>query len=214
MKDLIVVMGASAERGTMKQYLGQLVAAGIDAHVEHLLSFENTLGACVGSQMALTEKFQEYKRLVFSDAFDVQFYGSKADVLAKVPINEVLLAGERNCYPDPSLASDMPGNTAWRFVNGGLMAGTPTTIRLFLSSIAAHPLFNAKLMNQEFYNRLKHLGQLPAKVDESTNLFYCLYHEQVELQSDHGLPLNTVCQSRPQFIHANGGSRTSVSFGA
>lgn len=210
-----MILGASTERGTMKQYLGQLEHAGIDYFVQKIEDWAkaNTVGDCVASQMALAKRFEAYDKLVFSDAFDVRFYGLKEDVLAKIPSDEVLLAGERNCFPDESLRDSMPGKTPWRFVNGGLMAGTPAQIRVFLTLVATHRLFDGSGVNQAFYNRLKHLGQLPAKVDETTTLFYCLHSEQDDLHADaHGLPVNTRFQTRPNFIHANGESSTQEIF--
>ena len=109
MNDLLVILCATKERGTMQEYLGQLKDAGIDTHVEPILDIgeANCLGGQIEGERRLTRKFHHYKKIIFSDAFDVTFYGSKEDVLRKIP-DGVLLAAERNCWPDTSVMEGFP----------------------------------------------------------------------------------------------------------
>jgi len=206
MKDLLVIMACTKSHGTMEKYLGQLHVAGIDTHVEPITDWPtaNTLGAQVEGQRRLAEKFSDYRYLIFSDAFDVTFYGEKSEVLKKIPNNDVLIAAERNCSPDASLEKHMPGSTPWRFVNGGLFAGTPQSFLRWLDAIESHPIYNPKFLNQGFFNILRFNNSPLVRIDHHTELFYVLHHEQDELQFEKGMPVNTIFGSRPNFLHAAG----------
>jgi len=206
LKDLIVVLACTKPQGTMEKYLGQLHVAGIDTHVEPIKDFSEAdrLGAQVEGQTRLTERFQNYTYLIFSDAFDVTFYGTKEDVIKKIPKNLVLQAAERGSYPDKTLEGHMPGETAWKFVNGGLLAGTPATILRWFQALQKHPIYHPKLCNQTFFNLLRFTGSPLISIDERTELIYCLADEHNELQFDQGMPVNTVCHTKPNFLHACG----------
>ncbi len=207
MKDLLVIMCCTEPQGTMAEYQRQLADAGIDVHVEPMKDFAaaNCLGAQVAGERELATRFRDYGKIMFSDAFDVLFYGTKADVLAKIPDKGVLLAAERNCYPDATLADGMWGTTPWRFVNGGLLAGTPDAILEWLDRIETHPMYNPAFCNQSFFNLLRFNKSSLMRIDDTTELFYCLFGERDELHfGADGFPVNGVCKTRPQFIHANG----------
>jgi|SRR6267154_40902 len=209
MKDLLVILCSSGARGFQEKYVEQMLEAGIQVRVELLEEFPNsngggTLGHQVQGQRALARECSEYQKLVFTDAFDVLFYGTKEDVIRKIPDGHVLLAAERNCYPDQSLASTFPGTTAWRYVNGGMMCGRPERILEWLDEIERHPLYDPNGLNQRFFNLLRHNGSSLIPIDERTELFYCLFLEQSELAFENGLPVNTVLGTHPNFIHANG----------
>lgn len=190
----------------MKTYLRQLNDAGIETHVEPIHDFEaaNTLGGQVRGQRELAKRFFRYQNIIFTDAFDVAFHGTKQDVLSKIPENHVLQAAERNCWPDPKLEDGMQGDTPWKFVNGGMLAGKPHIILRWLDNIEKHKFYNHKLCNQGFFNFLRYNRDPLIHIDETTELFYCLFKENRELQFEDGLPINTVCKTRPNFIHANG----------
>ena len=132
------------------------------------------------------------------------FYGTKEEVIAKIPEDHVLCAAERNCYPDPSLVPNIPGNTPWRFANGGLTAGTPRSILDWVDKIEAHRYYNPTGLNQGFLNALLAESSPLVQIDSRTELFYCLFGETCELEFRDGLPRNTVCNTSPNFIHANG----------
>jgi hypothetical protein len=209
MKDLLVILSCTSEQGMMAKYRSQLAAAEIDVYVDKIDGFPNsngggTLGHQVQGQRRLARQFEEYGKLIFTDAFDVLFYGTGGDVMEKIPDDHVLLAAERNCYPDPSLAPTFPGTTAWRYVNGGMMAGTPERILEWLNEIERHPLYDPNGLNQRFFNLVRYSGSSLVPIDERTELFYCLYLEQNELAFENGLPVNTVLGTHPNFIHANG----------
>lgn len=209
MKDLIVIMPCTSPAGYVNEYLLQLARAQIDVYVDRLESFSNMNGGgthafAIEFMRRWASKFRDYKKIVFSDAFDVLFYGTKEDVLRKIPDDHILLAAERNCYPDISLARHFPGRTAWRFVNCGLTAGTPDNILNWLEQIEKHPLYLPNGLNQRMLNWLRRDESPLAPIDDMTELFYCLFLEKDELVFEDGLPKNSVLGTHPNFIHANG----------
>jgi hypothetical protein len=208
MKDLLVIMGASREAGTMKTYREQLTRAGIDSHIWQVLDWDESsyLGFQCRKFIELARQFIfEYRLLIFTDAWDVTFFGKKDDVIRKIPLDRVLWGAERNCFPDQSLAAKMPGDTAWKFVNGGMMAGTPENVIEFFTQVSAQPGYNPNLLNQGFFNTLKYNHSPLIHTDDRTKLFYCLYGEKNELRFDsNGNPQNSSFDTQPNFIHANG----------
>jgi hypothetical protein len=216
MSDLILITistrePSNPESGFMATYLAQLAAAGIETHVEMIREFDNmqgggTLGGKVAMLRKLTLQFQHYGKLVFSDAFDVQFFGAKEDVIAKIPTDSVLMAAEKNCYPEPHLWGAIEKPTLWAFVNGGLLCGTPASFIAWLEAIEQHPEYDPNMLDQSWFNRRLAEKSPIVKVDSPTNLFYCLFGEIEELCFRNGLPYNTVTGNSPNFLHSNGGS--------
>ena len=209
MNDLLVILPCTQEYGLMPEYLRQLREAEIDVHVERLESIPNgnaggTHAYALDIYRRCAQRFDNYRNLVFSDAFDVLFYGTKEEVLGKIPFDRVLLAAERNCYPDPSLSSSIPGKTPWRFANGGLACGTPESFLKWVEEIEKHPLYAPSGLNQRFYNLLLAMGFPLVSIDATTDLFYCLFLEEGELDFQNGLPINKLCRTRPNFLHFNG----------
>jgi hypothetical protein len=211
-KDLIVIMACTSPQGTMHKYLQQLYDAGIESYVDTIKDFDavNNIGGQIAAVRRLTKQFSDYEKIVFTDAFDVLFYGTKEDVLGKIG-DHVILPGERNCWPDPSLALYMPGETPWKFVNGGLLAGRPAVILDWLDKLEQHSTYHPKANNQGWFNLLKSLGCPLITVDEKTELFYCLFNENDELQMEGDRPVNSVFGTHPNFIHANGKSLVPAS---
>ena len=215
MSELVLITAASSVSGTMPLYLNQLAAANIEVHVEPLtpeimpnLGGGGNLGGKVAIMRRLTQQFSHYEKIVFSDAWDVQFFGAKEEVLAKIPDDYVLCAAERNCYPEPHLAAAISGDMPWRFFNGGLSAGTPVSFLRWLDCLEREPDYDPTMLDQAFFNRKLAAGSSLVNLDSTTTLFYCTFGEEgaiADLQFDaHGLPVNILCNTRPHWIHSNG----------
>lgn len=210
--DLLVVMGATGMGGTMQTYIDQLTTAGIEHRVENCSDKPNldgggNLGYRVKKFRELANRYSDYERLVISDAFDVTFYGTKEDVLAKIPMDRLVHAGEKNCYPPEAISLPVPGVSPWRYANGGLVAGTPSCFLDWCAYTERHPQYNPECLDQYFLNLQisEGVGCLP---DDRTELFFCLYGGYDELDFENGLPVNTLYGTHPNFLHANGGWET------
>lgn len=209
MNDLLVITACTGETGTLSLYRRQLADANIDFYVEPLEPFFATdFGATLTRFRNWSTKFAEYERLVFSDGFDVLFYGTREDVISKIPMDHVLMAAEKNCYPDSSIAQSIidryPDRGPHCFANGGLLAGTPKAIYEWSDNLEKHPLYLPCLINQGFYNTLLAEGSDLCRLDYTTSLLYCLYPVYAELEFEKGLPVNTLYGTHPHFLHANG----------
>jgi hypothetical protein len=209
MKDLLVLMAMTNPKHLFDTYIRQLDDAGIESYVERVQCFPNEncggmFGYKVEALRRLAIRFKDYRKLVFTCAWDVMFFGSAEDVLNKIPDEGVLLAAERNCYPDPSIGSLIAGDTPWRYVNGGCMAGTPAAIEEWTYAVERQPSYLPLEPDQGQLNVLLMEGSPLARIDGRTNLFYCLAGETGELGFIAGLPYNTVCDTRPNFLHFNG----------
>lgn len=206
--DLIVLMGATSSQGTMPLYIQQLAKAGIDHAVVDCSDKPNlagggNLGYRVKKFRELANQYANYERLVISDAFDVTFYGTKEDVLAKIPVDRLIHAGEKNCYPPECSAMPIPDRGMHRYANGGIVAGTTACFLDWCTYTERHPKYDPNCLDQYFLNLQisEGVGCLP---DDKTELFFCLYGGYDELDFEHGLPVNTLYGTHPNFIHANG----------
>lgn len=206
--DLLVIMGATQEHGTMRLYMSQLAAAGIEYRVEDGSDKPNAnsggnLGYRVNKFRELANRYSDCERLVISDAFDVTFYGTKEDVISKIPMDKLLHAGEKNCYPPEACSLPIPDRGPHRYANGGLVAGTPENFLHWCCYTERHPLYNPECLDQYFLNLevSEEVGCIP---DYRTELFFCLYGGYQELEFEKGIPVNTMYGTHPQFLHANG----------
>jgi hypothetical protein len=138
----------------------------------------------------------------------VLFVGMRDDVIQKVPMDHVLIATERLCWPDWSMTERVgfDYSTPWCYANGGMFAGTPACILAWLNATEQHSYYVPNGCDQLMLNRLALERSTMFRMDTRTELFYCLPAETNDLQFDHGLPVNTLCGTHPNFIHISGTS--------
>lgn len=207
MPDLQVITFCTRRAGLIAQYEEQLSRAGIAFHVESLAGMQNgdfgSLGARLTNCRRLVEKFKDSSKIVFTDAWDVLFYGTAEEVYEKIPIDRVLIAAERNCWPDTYMAPYYPGKSVWRFVNGGLQAGTPEQLMQWIDGVEKHPCYHPGYIDQHWMNLRLLDGSFPIPLDTETNLFYCMVGEAGELLCKDARPINSITGTRPNFIHFN-----------
>ena len=133
------------------------------------------------------------------------FYGSKEDVIRKIPTDRCLIGAAKECYPWGVAARERTSDdTIWMYANGGLIAGTPETFIKLADAMRNHPQYRARFENQGMMNVMLKEKSEAFHHDGHTELFYCLFDGYDELDFEKGLPVNTVCNTRPQFLHANG----------
>jgi hypothetical protein len=209
MNDLIVIMGATEVHGTMPLYQRQLEEASIEVYVYQGLDRPNMNG---GGNLAyrveilrrLAQQFSHFEKIVFSDAFDVTFYGKKENLLKKIPTDALLHAAEKNCYPTECLPLPIPDRGPWRYANGGLVAGTPERFLEWCAKAEQHPRYRPSMLDQQFLNELVAEDSPLCRIDHRTNLFFCLHSGYQELDFTNGIPINTMHCTFPMFLHANG----------
>lgn len=210
---LQVITSCTQRRGLLPMLEQQLSDAGIAFHVEPIDSMPNNvgnLGTKIKFMHRMLDKFGAASHLVFTDAWDVLFYGTEEEVIGKIPNGVPLLAAERNCWPDAYLAPNFKGSTPWRFVNGGLMAGCPEGIAKWIDEIESHPAYIPEMIDQQWLNhRSVNEEHRITPLDRRTELFHCCLMDQGELQFENGRPINMLCGTHPNFLHFNG--KTDIS---
>jgi hypothetical protein len=207
---LIVITAASCEKGTLALYREQLLNAGIPFHVEdissqHIPPLGGNSGIKTQSMIDLSTRFSDYQKIIFTDAFDMLFFGDKQSVLAKIPSDRVLWGAEKNCYPDQSIASLVPDRGPARFANGGLLAGTPAAMIDWATRLRERPSYHPNVLDQQYLNLyLAENNDLMCTIDHTSSLFFCLFGGYPELEFERGLPVNRMYDTHPNFCHANG----------
>ena len=221
---LRVVTACTQRAGLLNIYEKQLKNAGIPLTVIPLDGIPHNVGNLgwkIDLFRRICDMFPRTERLVISDAWDVLFYGSSSDVISKIDKHGLLLAAERNCWPDAYLAEYFPGTTPWRFFNGGLTAGTREEILMWMDAIEKHASYEPRMIDQQWLNllRIKRLPNISTSserpnypnysilvpLDTRTELIYCMVQEKGELALDSNcMPINTLTGTHPNFIHFNG----------
>lgn len=216
MSDDLIILTASTvgpnhpESGTLALYLSQLEAAGIEYDVDPITEFPSNGGSLAYKIAGLRRRvtrFLNYEKIVFTDGHDMQYFGSKEDLISKIPDAGVLLGAERNCYPEPSLASSIQTPRPFSFVNGGWLAGTSESFLLWLDAIERHPSYDEIILDQAWLNRRLAENDPLVNIDYRTEAVYCTFGEEgsvADLQWEDGLPINTLYGTRPNFVHCNG----------
>lgn len=209
MNDLIVIAAASCEGGTLPLYRKQLADAGIDFHVEDISGMSiPPLGGNseikTNGMIDLSRRFSHYKKIIFTDAFDMCFFGNKDETISKIPEDYVLWAAEKNCYPDQAIAPRIPDRGPHRFGNGGFLCGTPDAMIAWAEKLRVYPGYNGNVLDQQYLNISLADNDDFVRIDHQTNICFCLYGGYSELEFENGKPVNTMYGTHPQFIHANG----------
>jgi len=209
MKDLIVITAASGNYGTLPLYRDQLSRAQIDFYVDdisgkYIPPLGGNFAMKLESMRRLSQQFSTYQRIVFTDAFDVTFWGDRDSLISKIPLDYVLWGAEKNCYPNHHLAEVIPNWCPARFANGGLLCGTPQSMLDWCDRAESHPLFHPNILDQQWLNQMLAENSPLVTCDHVSKIFFCLFGGYPELEFERGLPVNALYNTHPHFIHANG----------
>jgi len=207
----ILLTNASASSKLMPMYLSQLLAAEIPHRVyNEMMTSPNdgSMGRCIEAWRRWAQENASYDRLIITDAWDVLCYGTKeqvAEALPKYPI--VVFAAERNCYPEPELATRI-GNwgTPWNFVNAGMLTASPQGLIDWCAAVEAHPQYDPGMLGQQWLNRRWSEASDLIHIDFRTRLFYCMFLESQEpyMMKMEGRPFNSYTGNFPPLVHFNG----------
>ena len=212
MNELIVCSGCTHRSGMIDEYESQLASHDIPYHLEpwgHLPAGANSISMSrrISFVRALATKFLHYQKIVITDAWDVLFYGTRSELIAKVP-DTLVVSAERNCYPEAEYGPRISGATPWRYVNNGMMAGSPAYLLDWCAAAEQTP--NLDILDQAWFNRRRAEDSPLTPLDETTNLFYVVSAtlERGELQMKDGRPWNILCETFPNFYHFSGNCPT------
>ena len=206
-EEIVVVLGMSRPAGLFDHYLGQLLAAGIPVHIEPLngeLANGNLgdLNLRIEFMWRILAAVRHYRKLVLTDAWDMLFYGTRKELVAKVPDHGMVLCAERVCWPEPDLAASFPDTgTPWRYVNGGAIAGDFDSLIEWTTWLDQYKEEYGTFVDQRLFNRRRAAGDSMTPIDSKTELFYTMTQENGELVKRDGRPYNLVTGEAPAFIH-------------
>lgn len=204
MNDVIVSTKVSRVNGMMTQYIRRLSSCGVEVNIDPASGQSFGIGDKLVTIRTEARRFSHFDVLILSDGWDVMFYGTKKQLMERAPRDKVLWAAEKNCWPYKNLESHVPDVGPWRFANGGLLAGSPRAFLDMCDQIEAHPLYHPAFVDQGFMTMLLATGASFFEIDAKTNLFFCLHLGYDELEFRNGRTYNTLYQTSPLFVHANG----------
>jgi len=218
MKDLCVVTSITRKKGMYNLLEKQLDEAGIDFYtVDQQSDYgDNIFRFCtVENRLNLFQdmvtSLDDYENIVIVDGWDTLFFGKREDVIRNIPKHTVMVAAEKNCYPNISIANDIPDEgTPWRYANFGGMAGTRENLIKFIDEVKRNMHLSLIDMDQEVLNELLAQGKNSTFVlDSNTQIFYCMMEDEGEIVNYNNRPLNVLTDQLPNFIHFNGQSNHS-----
>ena len=207
--EVIVVAGCTHREGFIDEYESQLAAADIPFHLEPIKlpggANDFTITKRVQFLRRMAEKFSDYRFLVATDAWDVLFLGRKQELIDKAHRGAVLIAAERNCYPESILASHIIGNTPWRYANAGLIAAPPDALKAWCDAILTWNI-DPDILDQAWFNRRLAKQSSMVALDTDTTLFYVVSSNQEDgsLRSKDGRLWNSRTNQFPVFFHFSG----------
>jgi hypothetical protein len=207
MKDVIVISAITERRHMIDEYEDQLEASGIEFHLEPI-SLENGIVSITARWKfehiaKMCEKFSEYQKIIFTDAWDVLFFGTKEDLLRNIPAGP-LVSAERNLWPEENLDFRRTLRSPWRYCNAGMMCGSPSDFFEWTDHELSMP--NLDLMEQAYLNRKIASGSYGFNLDIYTSLFYTVScdREDGSLRLKNGKLWNSKFDTYPQFFHFSG----------
>ena len=129
------------------------------------------------------------------------------------PAGAVLMAAERNCFPDAGLAESYPRcdifpDSPYRYLNAGAYIGSAGSLRAIFHALGVAAL-PAMTDDQRALTALHLGGTVRDKLflDTGAQLFFCLalgVHDAVAPASPGGMWSNAATNSTPGVIHGNG----------
>jgi len=211
---MIVLICATGVEKTMSLYLKQLQAGGLDVEwgfpADRIGHDIGKWKAKVTWQRDALARLDPDEQVILTDGWDVVFQGTKDEVERKLPPkDEILISGEKNCWPDWSLQIRYPmGSTPWMFVNSGCIAGTARLLLREMERGLAEVRPDLIEDDQRLWTWLFLTGDL-IKIDYECKLFQTMFLQIVGsdlavLPREHRL-LNARTGTTPNFLHWNGG---------
>ena len=209
MKDLIVSSYATKTARLMPLYIKQLGDAGIDFFLYKLtrdMTWKklSTVESFINITKGILKECVDYKKIVITDAFDMLFFGTKDELLKKIPDYNILYCADKNLIPSTMDSGSFPiVNTPWRYVNGGALCGTYESILNFLDHVKFN-MTDPREIGNTFFNRLLTSQDPGFYIDSDCQVFHNMFMDNGEVINIDGRPFNKLTGSFPNFFHFAG----------
>ncbi len=145
--------------------------------------------------------------VIFVDGYDVIINDTLPTILERYEDMgaDIIFAAEKNCWPDPTMASQFPLSTIYRYLNSGVYMGKVGALKEFLNRAVPNDSDDQLWMQKRF---LSSDWQSTASVnlDYEGYIFQCDDHIDII----NGQLANGMCC--PCIYHGNGGDDAKVRF--
>ena len=145
--------------------------------------------------------------VLFIDAYDVMFVDTIQTIFERFEgfDCDILFAAEKSCWPDPTMASEFPLSTLYRYLNSGAYIGRVSALKEFLNEAVPNDSDDQLWMQKRFLSSdWQATGS--ANLDYEGYIFQC--DDDVEIIG--GQISNGICC--PCIYHGNGGDDAKVRF--
>lgn len=195
--------------------LGDLKESGkmFDIHINciHLPFWRGYIEKIVSVHQAI-KSLPDDEIVCFMDAFDVVICGGEKDIIEKYNAfgKELVFSAELNCFPE-EYKSQYPEYTGskYRFLNAGGYIGTKRAINACLTwkSFDYQSQLCARGTDQAYMHEYFLAHTDTVALDTRCTLFQSVYRVRwTDLICTEGRVLNKVLDTRPCFLHFNGGA--------
>lgn len=199
----IVVCGVTERAGLLDELESGLAAADLSIYIDTVAPMPEgpnsmTMRRKIGFVRQMAEMFWDHDRIVVSDGWDVLFFGLPPNLP-----EQVIVSAESNCYPDSELSPMFMLPGPWKFVNAGLMSGSPKSLIEWCERVEEVGFLDQ--LDQGWLNKCLAYGWMNITVDWRTRFFYTVSANESDwLARDYEGPLNLVHRTRPCFFHFSG----------
>jgi hypothetical protein len=205
--EVIVVAQITHREGMIDEYEKQLTDAGIPFYWHQIPALPCGANSITAERRIayirdMAQQFRAFQHVVMTDAWDVLFYGTKEELVAKLPEN-MIVSAERNCYPEAHLTKEFTSESPWRYANNGMLAGAPEKLLRWCD--LAEKTQDLGILDQAWFNR-RCLDSRLVWLDETTSIFYVVsaWLEDGSLKMKDGRPWNSKYDTFPSLFHFSG----------
>ena len=145
--------------------------------------------------------------VLFVDGYDVIINDTLPTILERYEDMgaDIIFAAEKNCWPDPTMASQFPLSTLYRYLNSGVYIGKVNALKEFLNEAVPNDSDDQLWMQKRFLSSdWQSMGS--ANLDYEGYIFQC----DDDIEIINGQLANGMCC--PCIYHGNGGDDAKVRF--
>ena len=145
--------------------------------------------------------------VLFVDGYDVIINDTLPTVIERYEDMgaDIIFAAEKNCWPDPTMASQFPLSTLYRYLNSGVYIGKVSALKEFLNEAVPNDSDDQLWMQKRFLSS-DWQSTAFANLDYEGYIFQC----DDDIEIINGQLANGMCC--PCIYHGNGGDDAKVRF--
>lgn len=151
--------------------------------------------------------------IMFTDSYDVVFNDNPKNIVRKFREmgSAVVFSAEKTCWPDESLRDRYPQTMSeYRFLNSGGFMGYGDHISKLINKVEVSNDYDDQLYyTHRYFDSLT--GEKNIKLDHQQEIFQTLNESINDVKvDDEGILVNTLFNTTPSVVHANGGRNVKM----